>query len=436
MDLTTRCPQCGTIFSASLEQLQLRKGYIRCISCAHIFDGFEAVVSGAGESAPVTGHEAPPAAPPVRQATAGGAAASLHAGQASPAPPGDPSIPRVVRHRHRTDAPSGPRHDASGAAPGHTLDSHRLVSSPGPAFTISSRSSADSQDDDSRFRVGEAVRPLRPEPGIKDERAAASAQVGRSHASAQGVDTSPSWSISARDEPHVDEASADAESSPAFYLDPKEAGQVARGRDPIGRDVSARTISDHARRPDHDIESYQESSSIATLFWRVMVALGAVLLLAQLAYVYRVQIANDVPLLRPVLEKACVSLGCQVPYARNINAITIMSSSLSSGVGITTDNPGDAGNKDAKSTATPGSLMLQLVMRNGYGKPQEWPTLALSLKDVAGTLLVRKNLPPDAYLPAEMLLHPFAANSEVTVRVPIMLNGQSINGYQLDKFFQ
>src|SRR3546814_19683039 len=45
MDLTTRCPECGTTFSASLAQLQLRKGYIRCINCAHIFDGFDAVVS-------------------------------------------------------------------------------------------------------------------------------------------------------------------------------------------------------------------------------------------------------------------------------------------------------------------------------------------------------------------------------------------------------
>src|SRR5690554_2249196 len=45
MDLTTRCPQCGTTFLASLDQLQLRKGYIRCVKCAHIFDGYEAVVA-------------------------------------------------------------------------------------------------------------------------------------------------------------------------------------------------------------------------------------------------------------------------------------------------------------------------------------------------------------------------------------------------------
>src|SRR5690606_32352637 len=60
MDLTTRCPQCGTTFSASLEQLQLRKGYIRCINCAHIFDGYEAVVSPGG--APAVAGDRPSAA--------------------------------------------------------------------------------------------------------------------------------------------------------------------------------------------------------------------------------------------------------------------------------------------------------------------------------------------------------------------------------------
>lgn len=45
MDLTTRCPKCNTVFQASLADLQLRKGYIRCVQCAYIFDGYAEVVS-------------------------------------------------------------------------------------------------------------------------------------------------------------------------------------------------------------------------------------------------------------------------------------------------------------------------------------------------------------------------------------------------------
>ncbi|HEY9280299.1 MAG TPA: zinc-ribbon domain-containing protein, partial [Eoetvoesiella sp.] len=58
MDLTTRCPQCGSTFQASLDQLQLRKGYIRCIHCAHIFDGYEAVVPAAGVPAGASASDA------------------------------------------------------------------------------------------------------------------------------------------------------------------------------------------------------------------------------------------------------------------------------------------------------------------------------------------------------------------------------------------
>src|SRR5690606_14316738 len=68
MDLTTRCPKCGTVFQATLSDLQLRKGYIRCVQCAHIFDGYAEVVSDAAGDAPVA---APvPAAPPTAQSPA------------------------------------------------------------------------------------------------------------------------------------------------------------------------------------------------------------------------------------------------------------------------------------------------------------------------------------------------------------------------------
>src|SRR5690606_15280436 len=59
MDLTTRCPQCGAEFPISLQQLQLRKGYIRCINCAHIFDAYEAVVPTTGPEPTVSASARP-----------------------------------------------------------------------------------------------------------------------------------------------------------------------------------------------------------------------------------------------------------------------------------------------------------------------------------------------------------------------------------------
>lgn len=56
MELKTRCPRCGTSFAASVETLQRRRGYIRCIQCAHIFDGFEEVID---DQAPEPSYRSP-----------------------------------------------------------------------------------------------------------------------------------------------------------------------------------------------------------------------------------------------------------------------------------------------------------------------------------------------------------------------------------------
>ncbi|MGB6104259.1 MAG: MJ0042-type zinc finger domain-containing protein, partial [Pusillimonas sp.] len=109
MDLTTRCPECGTTFSASLTQLQLRKGYIRCINCSHIFDGYDAVVSPGGAAA------APAAQPPEPYSP--------------PEPPvSEPSVPMPSVLRQRTLA-AEPAH--------HISSSGERGAQQGPAFTIS-----------------------------------------------------------------------------------------------------------------------------------------------------------------------------------------------------------------------------------------------------------------------------------------------------------
>src|SRR3546814_9024103 len=98
-------------------------------------------------------------------------------------------------------------------------------------------------------------------------------------------------------------------------------------------------------------------------FWAALVVIGLFFLLAQLAYVYRAQIANQVTFLRPVLERACQPLHCKVPYARKIDAISIMSSSLRAG-------PDAAANGESGKAAAAGSdsMVLQLTLRNTYDK--------------------------------------------------------------------
>jgi hypothetical protein len=182
--------------------------------------------------------------------------------------------------------------------------------------------------------------------------------------------------------------------------------------------------------PADDGPSWWEG--LARLAARLLLLVLLLLLAAQLVYIYRSQLAQAAPSLRPWLQRACVPLRCQVPYARDLAQISITGSALK----VQDTPPGDR-QPPAPGGATPEPqrFVLQATLRNQSERTQEWPTIVLDLKDGAGTLLVRRNLSPADYLGAEAASHPFAARGEVLVQVPLTLNGMRINGYQLELFY-
>lgn len=380
MELSTQCPRCGTVFPATLEQLQLRKGYIRCINCAHIFDGYDAVVTG--------------------EPTVGASAAAPEA-----APPPEKAMPSVLRQRaaaHGGDA--APR--TPGSVPDHSFsvripDEDEVAE--GPRFTLSS--------------VRLPARQQRPEPSLAGGLGAAAAGPGvdiadarQRHADASGVAT-PS-------EPTVGHAAVYAEpgiargSRPAVYVEPRR-GDAA---EPLPEFLETRD-----RRWRRALR----------MFWGVLSLLGLAVLLAQLAYIYRGQIADHSPELRPVLQQACVALKCDVPYARRILLIAITNSSLRA----MPASEASAGGKNAGDKNDSSRMLLQLTLRNNDERAQEWPTLTLDLVDFSGSVVSKKNLAPGEYLPPGLRGSPFAAHSEVALAVPLTVSGYHVNGYQLGKFF-
>jgi predicted Zn finger-like uncharacterized protein len=50
MNLTTRCPDCGTAFRVQPVQLSARGGKVRCGKCAHVFDGVAALIAEGQQS--------------------------------------------------------------------------------------------------------------------------------------------------------------------------------------------------------------------------------------------------------------------------------------------------------------------------------------------------------------------------------------------------
>jgi len=349
MDLMTKCPQCGTVFPASLSELQLRKGYIRCIGCANIFDGYEAVVpNGQGAAAPAV--SSPP--PSSRQAPF-----------AAPAE----AAPSVVRQRGAgTPGSSAPASASPGIfAPARQRDDDGEAS----AFAL---------------RLDDGDLPAsarRPEPGLY---------------SGDGM------------------GEGDAPEVRGIYAEPRGA---------MSSEPSRGALHDDDVLPDFLYARRQRRHGFARVFWSVLVLAGLVFLLAQLGYVYRTQIAASAPMLRPLLEQACLSLHCKVGYSRRIEHISIMDSSLQSAP------------RNDQLKPNENAMLLRVVLRNSYDKPQAWPTLTLDLVDFSGSVVVRRKLAPKDYLPPEALGQPFAANTERQITVPLIVAGVKINGYQLGKFY-
>ena len=147
------------------------------------------------------------------------------------------------------------------------------------------------------------------------------------------------------------------------------------------------------------------------------------LLLGQLIYVYRNELATLSPSFRTVISSACVRIGCDVNLVRHLDKITIDSSSLQQVGG-------------ALQEGQPTGLQLSLSMRNRLDKAQSWPSLRLELKDASGTVVVRKDIPAHQYLPSTLVDQPFAAGQEVNLTLPLTIApGLVINGFQLRVFF-
>ncbi len=212
------------------------------------------------------------------------------------------------------------------------------------------------------------------------------------------------------------------------YDDRQDADDDTPGdvREPVLGDTRTRysSATDVGRAPPEFLDQdRQERRGLFRKVWGYACLIGLIALGLQLVFVYRTDIANSVPVLRPVLETVCKPLDCTVGYARRLERIAISSSSLQPPTGA-------AAIDDGRSR-----LVLNLVLRNRYDKPQHWPALVLDLTDLSDTVVVRKVLMPENYLTPEQLRGPFGPAGELKISVPIEVTGVQVNGYQLDKFF-
>ncbi len=148
--------------------------------------------------------------------------------------------------------------------------------------------------------------------------------------------------------------------------------------------------------------------------WAVAVLLLLVMLLAQAAYFFRVDLAAQLPGFKPALISYCRILKCSVPLPQHTDLISIESSELEA-------NP-----------ANENQITLNALLRNRAPYAQAFPNLELTLNDSQDKPLARSMFVPADYLPpTENEASGLLPNHELGIKLHLNTTDLKPSGYRL-----
>ena len=152
--------------------------------------------------------------------------------------------------------------------------------------------------------------------------------------------------------------------------------------------------------------------------WVAGSMLLVLILLIQLAFYFRGEIALAFPDMRPTIAELCATLDCRVPLPRRAEMISIESSDLQA------------------DPENPSLMVLTATLRNRAAFAQSHPSLELTLTDSQDQPLARRVLGTQDYLgPGASVEAGFTGNSELSIRVYIEATALKATGYRLYLFF-
>ncbi len=163
------------------------------------------------------------------------------------------------------------------------------------------------------------------------------------------------------------------------------------------------------------------ASRRARWLWMGAALLAAIVILAQMGYRFRAELAATAPQTRDTLRSLCRPFGCEVPLPRRPELMSIDSSELQA---------------DAKRE---GLIVLNAVIRNRARFPQDYPALELTLTDEADRPVLRRVLAPAEYLEQgrrdELVRQGIAGGTEAVLRVFLDTSRTRATGYRLYLFY-
>ena len=472
--ILARCPACATTFRVRPEQLRARQGRVRCGHCQHAFNALETLVDE-GSADETLAH----AEQPLAESPAAPLFVLEEKTETEPFPPIEPSPDEAPSEPFQDahpepeaplDSPDFLFDEAPPAAPGpdEAID-------PGFAdFELPPPDEALPSDDERiephgnieiaaewpavEVEAGELPPPGEPtetqvakpsddalEGDLAIELPPATDTDTEADTASLHIEAGPPFAPPFRPEwPDASELELKAEPAPApldfdSLLHRQDSGDTGSAQTPESIDtapVAAPLIAPPPRKdedgsPDTwpgratgddneaETEAIEEKPSgmLRQAAWAAGATLLALMLLAQGVLVFRNQIVQSSPHMRPLMESLCAGIGCDLPLPRDATLIAIESSDIQ---------------PDASREAF---FTLHVTLRNRAEFAQAHPHLEVTLTDARDKPLVRRVLEPAQWLPADAPKDAFPAHREIAAQVAFEAPLVAAAGYRVWVFY-
>ena len=401
--MLTRCPACQTVFRLRPEQLHARRGEVRCGHCFHPFNAIEHALEQPAAEAPAAPAadfftlEDKPAPTPARPSSA----SMLDFGIPEPEPePEPPFAGQPYPAAWKVDEEAA--HQA--VAPQAADPKPESASTPAAGPVPRPLAAAWATYEPTTHAPAETALP-RAFPGVlrSGRRPAPSAAPAEP---AEPADNAKASHDATTDTRHPSSAPED---DPGQQNRAHEAAPEALDTTSHEHDL-ARLDATYGRPP-------RKAHPVLRALAGMLVLALAALLGVQTAYLYRTEIARELPGLRPLLTQACARAGCTIPYPQNAERIAIEASDLQA-------EPGK-----------PGHYLLHATLNNRAEYPQRWPHLELTLTDAGDNPISRRVLAPADWLNAHETAEAFPARNAIELRIPFEIPGLAPTGYRVYAFY-
>jgi len=420
--MLTRCPACQTVFRLRPEQLHARRGEVRCGHCFHPFNALEHALEPPANENPGP----PPPAPdffvledkPAPTLAGSSPASMLDFGIPEPEP--EPVFaPEPQREPARTEKPGpfaweGDQEAAPQlrAAPPAAADD-TLANASAPAFepTPHPRPAPSAPYEPATHEPAETALP-KVFPGVLRSGRRPPPPTEAQAAVPDDAVASPDASTDITSPPSAPESAWAASDVPQERA-PREVTEDAAPETPDAASDEpdlARLDATYGRPPR------KTHPALRALGGMLVVVLTALLGL-QTAYLYRMEIARDLPGLRPLLTEACARAGCTIPYPQDAERIAIEASDLQA-------EPGK-----------PGRYLLHATLNNRAEYPQRWPHLELTLTDAGDNPMSRRVLAPAEWMNPAETAEAFPPRNAIELRLPFEVPGLAPTGYRIYAFY-